>query len=129
MWFRNRFPPSFCPPMSHKGLLYALLHFRHLLLPIILPCNIFSLPFLIGYFRQMTSAGFFFPLILIIFYEQGFSALIPLIGGREHAVWGIFRRCLVRMADVNGKVLLMMIRFIYQGHKRCAKNAYFDSHA
>lgn len=36
---------------------------------------------------------------------------------------------LVRIADVNGKILLMMIRFTFQGEKRYAKNAYFDSHA
>lgn len=35
----------------------------------------------------------------------------------------------LRRADVDGKVLLMMIRFIYQGDKGHEKNAYFDSYA
>lgn len=33
----------------------------------------------------------------------------------------------LRRADVDGKGLLMMIRFICQGDKRHEKNAYFDS--
>lgn len=43
---------------------------------------------------------------------------------------GIFSKgYLVRIADVDGKVLLIMIRFIYQGDKRHVNNAYFDSDA
>lgn len=55
--------------------------------------------------------------------------MIPHIGAREHTV-GIFPKgYLVRIADVDGKVLLITIRFIYQGDKRHANNAYFDSDA
>lgn len=49
------------------------------------------------------------------------------MGATEHTVWEI---CLkgnwVTRADLGGKVLLMMIRLIYQGDKKPANSAYFD---
>lgn len=80
----------------------------------------------------MTSAGLFSRCHLgYLLYERGLSVLIPNMRPREPTVWGGFflKGYVLRRADVDGKVLLMMIRFIYQGDRRHEKNAYFDSHA
>lgn len=99
-------------------------------MPIILPCNIFF-SFSLRLRKAMTSAGLFFRCHLgYLLYERGLSVLIPNMRPRQPTVWGFFSEgYLLRRADVDGKVLLMMIRFIYQGDKRHEKNAYFDSPA
>ena len=59
----------------------------------------------------MTSAGLFFRCHLgYLLYERGLSVLIPNMRSREPTVWGFFSKGYVlRRADVDGKVLLMMI--------------------
>lgn len=126
----------FDPPMSSKGVseafLRALLHLGSFFMPIILYLVTFFFSFSLRIHKAMTSAGFFFRCHSgYLLYERGLSVLIPNMGAREPTVWCFFfsKGYVLRRANVDGKVLLMMIRFIYQGDKRHEKNAYFDSPA